>query len=126
MGVAALRVEYGKRAGRPVPVARPALLPGDCTIPGYEIAGAGRRRVGLPSGALVSVIIEDGDSGVWSAVEHIRRRPGEGDGDAGVAAIKRAPVGGGACAGTAVSRRATEFRRGGRGKPGSSNAKVRR
>ena len=42
-------------------------------------------------------------------------------------AAKRAPVGGGGiCAATTLSRRATEFRRGGRGKPGSSSAWDRR
>ena len=47
MGEAALRGGVRKRSGRPVPVDRRALLPGDCAIPGYEIAGVpGCRRAG--------------------------------------------------------------------------------
>ena len=93
MGEAALRGGVRKRSCWPVPVARRALLPGDCAIPGYEIAGAPPGRADLPPGV----------------------------------AIKRVPAdGGGVSAATTVSRRATEFRRGGRGKPGSGSSKNRR
>ena len=95
MGEAALRGGVWKRACRPVSVGWRAVLPGDCVMPGYEIAGAPPGRAGLPPGA----------------------------------DIKRAPVGGGGVgAATRVSRRATEFRRGGSGRsrPGSGSSKNRR
>ena len=54
MGEAALRAGVRKRSGRPVPVARRALLPGDWAIPGYEIAGVLPRRADLPPGAAIT------------------------------------------------------------------------